>query len=81
MDVRRVSKQEFKDAVAMLIFVEVYPSPANIRRQLGLDPHHKYHHLNGRQCKWREEVFAERGWEHKPDGVEGHRKRRWGPKG
>jgi len=51
----------FKAVVAALLSVGIYPSPGRIERALG---RHVKHNLNGRQCKWREEYLASRGWVH-----------------
>ena len=59
----------FKMAVRSLIAQEIYPSPKRIREELmvltGKESRANEHSLNGRQCKWRGEVFAEHppmGW-------------------
>ena len=43
----------FKAAVTITLAFEVYPGPATLRYMLG----GAGHNLNGRECRWRKEVW------------------------
>jgi hypothetical protein len=62
------AESRFKLVVFSLVYFGFYPSPGRIERWLG---HHVRHNLNGRECKWREEVLTSFGWTHKwsPGGL------------
>lgn len=59
---RRVSEAEFKSAVEAIVDRGEYPSPGRIERELGQPI---THNLNGRRCRWREQVLQSRGWTHR----------------
>jgi len=56
-----------------------YPGPSRINRMLGRT-HRKMNDINGRECRWREQIFAERRWRRVRLGrVGGSPKQRWEP--
>jgi len=57
-------ERAFKSAVRGLIRTHRYPSPSAIRETLGEGGSGQRNNLNGRECKWREQVFEESGWRH-----------------
>ena len=60
------AEERFKTAVDTLCSYfedgtdRLYPGPTAINRHLGRYP--AKNTINGRECHWREQVFAERGW-------------------
>ncbi len=59
-----LAKMKLKLAVRRLIRDGVYPSPRMIDRELNRVTRNN---LNGRDCRWREEVLRELGWTHVND--------------
>jgi hypothetical protein len=55
------AEMRFKCVVALLLSVDMYPSPGRIEYTLG---RRVKHNLNGRQCRWREEYLTSIGWAH-----------------
>mgnify|MGYP001570453907 CR=1 FL=1 len=55
--------RKFNTAVFDLLSRGIYPSPGKIEAKLG---HRVRHNLNGRECKWREQVLLSEGWSHSP---------------
>ena len=74
------AERRFKLALVEVILDGQYPSPANVYRQLGrgVRPHRD---MNGRECRWREEVFYVLGWRRVPYISVNVPLRRWAPPG
>lgn len=63
--------QRFRTAVGECLDAGEYPSGSAILRRLG----RKGRDLSGKECRWREAVFEERGWRRRSDHEE--RLRKW----
>lgn len=67
----------FRVIVVILVARGVYPGPAAIRKALGTHEtcgSSLQHSLNGRECRWREDVLVRNGWT-----WTGERPRSWQP--